>query len=60
MAQGAVKWFKNEKGFSFISQEGGEDVFVHYSSIQVDGFKTLSEGDRVEFYVTQGQKGLKA
>ena len=60
MAQGTVKWFKNEKGFGFISQDGGEDVFVHHSSIQMDGYKTLNEGDRVEFTVTQGQKGPKA
>ena len=60
MAQGTVKWFKNEKGFGFISQDGGEDVFVHHSSIQMDGYKSLNEGDRVEFTVTQGQKGLKA
>ena len=60
MAQGTVKWFKNEKGFGFISQDGGEDVFVHHTSIQMDGFKTLNEGDRVEFTVTRGEKGLKA
>ena len=60
MAQGTVKWFKNEKGFGFISQDGGEDVFVHHSSIQADGYKSLNEGDRVEFQVVKGEKGLKA
>ncbi|HVZ81313.1 MAG TPA: cold shock domain-containing protein [bacterium] len=60
MAQGTVKWFKNEKGFGFISQDGGDDVFVHHSSIQGEGYKSLNEGDRVEFNVTSGEKGLKA
>jgi CspA family cold shock protein len=60
MAQGTVKWFKNEKGFGFITQEGGEDLFVHFSEIQGDGFKTLNPGDRVEFDVAKGDKGPKA
>jgi CspA family cold shock protein len=60
MPSGQVKWFNETKGFGFITQEGGEDVFVHYSSIQGNGFKTLAEGDRVEFDVTQGPKGLQA
>ena len=60
MASGTVKWFNEAKGFGFISQESGEDVFVHFSAIAGDGFKTLADGDRVEFEVTQGQKGLAA
>lgn len=58
--QGKVKWFNNSKGYGFIGQEGGTDVFVHYSAIQGEGFKTLQEGDTVEFEVTQGQKGPQA
>lgn len=57
---GTVKWFNSSKGFGFISQEGGEDVFVHFQSIQSDGYKTLNENDKVEFSVTQGPKGLQA
>ena len=57
---GTVKWFNNEKGFGFIEREQGEDVFVHYSSIQNSGFKTLNEGDAVEFEVAPGRKGQQA
>lgn len=60
MAQGVVKWFNDSKGYGFIQQDGGEDIFVHHSAIQTVGFRTLAEGDRVEFEVSQGQKGLKA
>ncbi|MCX5654739.1 MAG: cold-shock protein [Planctomycetota bacterium] len=60
MARGKVKWFNEQKGFGFIEQEGGPDVFVHYSSIKAEGFKTLAEGQAVEFDVTQGPKGPKA
>ena len=57
MAQGTVKWFNPDKGYGFISQEGGEDLFVHWSEIQMDGYKTLDEGAKVEFEVTQGDNG---
>jgi cold shock protein len=57
---GTVKWFNEAKGFGFISQEGGDDVFVHYSAIEGDGFKTLADGDHVEFAVSRGPKGLTA
>lgn len=57
---GTVKWFNETKGFGFIEQENGPDVFVHFSAIQGDGFKTLAEGQKVEFKVTDGQKGPQA
>ncbi len=60
MAQGTVKWFSNEKGYGFIEREGGEDVFVHFSAIAGEGYKSLTEGQRVEFDVVQGDKGLQA
>jgi CspA family cold shock protein len=60
MAKGKVKWFNANKGYGFISQENGEDIFVHYSAIQTQGFKTLDEGQPVEFEITQGPKGPQA
>ncbi len=57
---GTVKWFNGSKGYGFISREGGEDVFVHYSAIQGEGFRNLQEGQRVEFTVERGPKGLQA
>ena len=58
--KGTVKWFNNAKGYGFLGRENGPDVFVHYSSIQLDGYKTLKEGDQVEFDVIQGDKGPQA
>ncbi|NMB61206.1 MAG: cold-shock protein [Chloroflexi bacterium] len=58
--QGTVKWFNGSKGYGFIERDSGEDVFVHYTSIQQDGYRTLTEGQRVEFVVTQGDKGPQA
>ena len=60
MEQGTVKWFNDEKGYGFISREAGDDVFVHFSAIQGDGFKTLEEGQAVTFDVETGDRGLKA
>ncbi|HNX81386.1 MAG TPA: cold-shock protein [Candidatus Omnitrophota bacterium] len=60
MAKGKVKWFSNQKGYGFITREDGKDVFVHYSAIKGDGYKTLEEGQEVSFEVTQGPKGEQA
>ena len=60
MEEGVVKWFNGAKGYGFIKRESGEDVFVHYKAIQGDGYKTLNEGDKVQFEVEKGPKGLQA
>ena len=60
MPEGTVKWFSNEKGYGFIASNGGDDVFVHFSAIQSDGYKTLNEGQAVEFEITDGPKGPPA
>lgn len=58
--KGTVKWFSNQKGYGFLEREDGDDVFCHYSAVQGDGFKTLEEGQQVEFDVVEGEKGLHA
>ena len=60
MAEGTIKWFNDSKGFGFIEHDGGDDVFVHFSAIQGEGFKTLSDGDKVTFEIVEGPKGLQA
>jgi len=60
VSEGTVKWFSNEKGYGFIERDGGDAVFVHHSAIQMDGYRSLTEGQRVQFEVVQGDKGLQA
>jgi CspA family cold shock protein len=60
LTEGTIKWFNSKKGFGFIEQESGDDVFVHFSAIEMSGFKTLAEGERVEFEVEENDKGLSA
>jgi CspA family cold shock protein len=60
MAQGTVKWFNSEKGYGFIAVDGGNDLFVHYTAIQMDGYRSLEDGQRVEFEVGEGPKGMQA
>jgi CspA family cold shock protein len=60
MARGQVKWFSEKKGYGFITREDGDDIFVHFSAINKEGFRTLHEGDEVEFEISQGEKGLQA
>jgi CspA family cold shock protein len=60
MPKGTVKWFNDAKGFGFIAQEGGKDVFVHFSAVEASGFRSLAEGDAVEFDIVEGPKGLQA
>lgn len=60
LIEGTIKWFNSKKGFGFIEQESGDDVFVHYSAIEMSGFKTLSEGERVQFEIEENDKGLSA
>lgn len=60
MPQGTVKWFSNQKGYGFITQDDGKDIFVHYSAIKEEGYKTLEEGQKVQFEITQGPKGEQA